>query len=374
METNKIKQLHEFGQSIWLDFLDRNLINSGQLQKLIEQDGLRGMTSNPAIFEKAISSSTAYDKQIMELAATHQSNEAIFYELAITDIQNAADRFEAIFAQDQDGYVSLEVSPRLANDTNGTIKQAVELWRKLDRENVMIKIPATTEGVPAIRKAISEGLNINVTLLFSLERYEQVVDAYLSGLEDRVVAGQPINHIASVASFFLSRIDVLVDPKLEAKGYPEMKGEVAIACAKQAYQIYKRHFSSERFIKLQTMGAKPQRVLWASTGTKDPLFSDIKYVEALIGPETINTVPLETLEAYRDHGHPASRLEHDMDKAVFTLEQLQRIGIDLKVIGTQLENEGIEKFNRPYDKLLQAIEEKKRIGLHLHKCERRCIL
>lgn len=359
METNKIKQLHEFGQSIWLDFLDRNLINSGQLQKLIEQDGLRGMTSNPAIFEKAISGSTAYDKQIMELAATHQSNEAIFYELAITDIQNAADRFEAVFAQDQDGYVSLEVSPRLANDTNGTVKQAVELWRKLDRENVMIKIPATTEGIPAIRKAISEGLNINVTLLFSLERYEQVVDAYLSGLEDRVVAGQPINQIASVASFFLSRIDVLVDPQLEAKGYAEMKGEVAIACAKQAYQIYKRHFSSERFIKLQAMGAKPQRVLWASTGTKDPLFSDIKYVEALIGPETINTVPLETLEAYRDHGHPASRLEHDMDKAVFTLEQLQRIGIDLKVIGTQLENEGIEKFNRPYDKLLQAIEEKK---------------
>lgn len=367
METNKIKQLHEFGQSIWLDFLDRNLINSGQLKKLIEQDGLRGMTSNPAIFEKAISSSTAYDKQIMELAITHQSNEAIFYELAITDIQNAADQFEAVFVQDQDGYVSLEVSPRLANDTNRTIQQAVALWRKIDRKNVMIKIPATTEGIPAIRKTISEGLNINVTLLFGLERYEQVVDAYLSGLEDRLAAGQPIDHIASVASFFLSRIDVLVDPQLEAKGHSEMKGEVAIACAKQAYQIYKDFFSSDRFIKLQAMGAMPQRLVWASTGTKDPVFSDVKYVEALIGPETVNTVPLETLEAYRDHGHPASRLEHDMDKAILTLEQLQGIGIDLNVISTQLENQGIEKFNRPYDKLLQAIEEKKRIGVHIHK-------
>lgn len=359
METNKIKQLHEFGQSIWLDFLDRNLIDSGRLKKLIEQDGLRGMTSNPAIFEKAISGSTAYDEQIMEVAATHPDNEAIFYELAVTDIQNAADQFEVVFAQDMDGYVSLEVSPRLANDSNRTIKQAVELWRKLDRENVMVKIPATTEGIPAIRKAISEGVNINVTLLFGLDRYEQVVDAYLSGLEDRVAAGQPIDQIASVASFFLSRIDVLVDPQLEAKGYPEMKGEVAIACAKQAYQIYKHHFGSERFMKLQAMGAMPQRVLWASTGTKDPAFSDIKYVEALIGPETVNTIPLETLEAYRDHGQPASRLEHDIDKAILTLEQLQRIGIDLNLISSQLEIEGIEKFNRPYDKLLQAIEEKK---------------
>ncbi|SMD10438.1 transaldolase [Pedobacter nyackensis] len=360
METSRIKQLHEFGQSIWLDFLDRNLIDSGQLTKLIKQDGLRGMTSNPAIFEKAITGSTAYDAQIRDLAATHQNNEEIFYQLAITDIQNAADKFEAVFAQELDGYVSLEVSPHLANDTNRTIEQAIELWKKLDRKNVMIKIPATTEGIPAIRKTISEGLNINVTLLFGLERYEQVVDAYLSGIEDRVDAGRPVDEIASVASFFLSRIDVLVDPQLEAKGYPEMKGEVAIACAKQAYQIYKRIFSSDRFFKLQAMGAMPQRVLWASTGTKDPSFSDVKYVEALIGPETINTIPLETLEAYRDHGCPASRLEHDIDKAISTLEHLQNIGIDLRVISNQLENEGIEKFNHPYDKLLKAIEEKKR--------------
>ena len=359
METNRIKQLHEFGQSIWLDFLDRRLINSGQLKQLIELDGLRGMTSNPAIFQKAISSSTAYDEQIMDLAVTHENAEDIFYELAITDIQNAADQFQAIFAQEQDGYVSLEVSPSLANDTNGTVKQAVELWRKLDRENVMVKIPATAEGIPAIRKAISEGLNINVTLLFGLERYEKVVDAYLSGLEDRLAAGKPIDQIASVASFFLSRIDVLLDPRLEAMGCAEMKGKVAIACAKQAYQIYKRIFSTERFFKLQEMGAMPQRVLWASTGTKDPSFSDVKYVEALIGPQTINTLPMDTLEAYRDHGRPASRLEQDMDKVIILLDQLPKIGIDLNAVSTQLEKEGIEKFNQPYSQLLQVIAEKK---------------
>jgi len=202
METNKIKQLQEFGQRIWLDFLDRNLIRSGQLKKLIEEDGVRGMTSNPAIFEKAISSSNDYDQQIEQLAAIHQDNEAIFYQLAITDIQNAADLFNPIFARDEDGYVSLEVSPHLAHDTNGTIKQAVELWRKVDRKNVMIKIPATTAGLSAIRRTISEGLNINITLLFGLDRYEQVTEAYLSGLEDRVAVGLPIDHIASVASFF----------------------------------------------------------------------------------------------------------------------------------------------------------------------------
>jgi len=359
METNKIKQLQEFGQHIWLDFLERKLIRSGQLKKMIEQDGLRGMTSNPAIFEKAISSSKDYDEQIDQLAAQDKDNEAIFYALAIRDIQDAADLFKSVFLPGADGYVSLEVSPHLAHDTNGTIKQAVELWRKVDRENVMIKIPATIQGLPAIRRTISEGLNINITLLFGLDRYEEVTEAYLSGLEDRVTAGQPINRIASVASFFLSRIDVLVDPMLEFRGHSHLKGEVAIACAKKAYQIYKRVFSSERFRKLQQMGALPQRVLWASTGTKDPSFSDVKYIEALIGPETINTVPMETLDAYRDHGNPASRLEHDLDKADQTLQQLKMLDINLRYLAVQLENEGIEKFNKPYDQLLQAIAGKR---------------
>ncbi|WP_029276542.1 transaldolase [Pedobacter borealis] len=359
METNNIKQLREFGQSIWLDFLDRKLITSGGLAKLIEQDGLQGMTSNPAIFEKAISSSSDYDEQIKTLAYNYPDNEAIFYWLAISDIQNAADLFKPLFDRGEDGYVSLEVSPRLAHDTNGTIKQAVELWRRVDRKNVMIKIPATVEGLLAIRRAISEGLNINITLLFALDRYEQVAEAYLSGLEDRVAAGQPIDHIASVASFFLSRIDVLVDPILETKGLTQMKGKVAIACAKKAYQIYKRIFAGERFQKLQAMGAKPQRLLWASTATKDPSFPDTKYIEALIGKDTINTVPTETLEAYRDHGRPENRLERDIDKAEQVLEQLKEIGIDLNSLANQLEKEGIEKFNKPYDQLLLAIEEKK---------------
>ncbi|MDB4924445.1 transaldolase [Mucilaginibacter sp.] len=359
MEMNKIKQIHEFGQSIWLDFLDRKLIRSGRLKRLIEEDGLRGMTSNPAIFEKAISGSTDYDEQIRELAEKYQNNEAIFYELAITDIREATDLFGPVFTGDRDGYVSLEVSPHLAHDTSRTIRQATELWRKVDRKNVMIKIPATAEGLPAIRRAICEGINVNITLLFGLDRYEAVTDAYLSGLEDRLADGHPIDQIASVASFFLSRIDVLVDQMLETKGHPELKGEVAIACAKQAYQIYKQVFSSERFKKLQEKGARPQHVLWASTGTKDPSFPDTKYVDALIGPETVNTVPLETLEAYRDHGHPESRLDQDPDLAAQTLARLKKIGINIDEVTAQLENEGIEKFNKPYDQLLQAIEEKK---------------
>jgi transaldolase/transaldolase/glucose-6-phosphate isomerase len=359
METNRIKQLHDLGQSIWLDFIDRKIIQSGRLKELIEKDGVRGITSNPAIFEKAISGSTDYDEQIKNLAADQKITEAIFYELAITDIQNAADLFKPVFVEGSDGYVSLEVSPHLAHDTNRTIRQAIELWKKVDRQNVMIKIPGTAEGLPAIRKAISEGVNINITLLFGLRRYEEVTEAYLSGLEDRVEAGLPIDHIASVASFFLSRIDVLIDPMLEEKGHADLKGEAAIASAKKAYQIYKRVFGSERFKKLQEKGAMPQHVLWASTGTKDPSYSDIKYVEALIGPETVNTIPLETLEAYRDHGQPEIRLEQDLDKADQIFGGLKKAGINIDEITQQLENEGIEKFNKPYDQLLEAIEEKK---------------
>jgi transaldolase/transaldolase/glucose-6-phosphate isomerase len=326
---------------------------------MIEEDGLRGMTSNPAIFEKAISGSADYDEQIRELAEKYQNNEAIFYELAITDIREAADLFEPVFRTGHDGFVSLEVSPHLARDTSRTIRQATELWRKTDRKNVMIKIPATAEGLPAIRRAICEGININITLLFGLDRYEAVTDAYLSGLEDRLADGQPIDQITSVASFFLSRIDVLVDPMLEKKGYPELRGEIAIACAKQAYQIYKRVFGSDRFKKLQENGAHPQRVLWASTGTKDPSFEDTKYIEALIGTDTVNTVPLETLNAYRDHGRPESRLEQGTDEAVQALARLKKIGINIDEVTAQLETEAIEKFNKPYDQLLQAIEEKK---------------
>ncbi|GHA60348.1 transaldolase [Pontibacter akesuensis] len=366
MEKNNVKRIHDFDQSIWLDFIDRKIMDTGELQKLIDEDGVRGVTSNPAIFEKAISSSSDYDADIKELSQQDLSNEDLFYKLAVRDIKRAADLFKPVYEEEvkgADGYISLEVSPYLARDTEGTIRQARELWEAVDRENVMIKIPGTAEGLPAIRTCISEGININVTLLFSLDRYETVANAYISGLEDRLEKNQPIDHIASVASFFLSRIDVMVDPVLKENGLNELYGEVAIASAKKAYEIYKRVFSSERFKKLEAKGARPQRLLWASTSSKNPDFSDTKYVEALIGPNTVNTIPMDTLEAFRDHGQASNTLENDLDKATRTLEQLKEAGIDLEDITQRLEEEGIEKFNQPYGKLLDAIAEQKKKAL-----------
>ncbi|MGF7041136.1 transaldolase [Mucilaginibacter lappiensis] len=361
MATNNVKQIHDFGQSIWLDFIDREIIASGKLKKLIDEDGVRGVTSNPAIFEKAITSSSDYDNDIVELSKTTDDNEQLFFGLAIKDIQQAADLFKGVYEESNgvDGYVSLEVSPFLALDTAGTTKQAAELWRKVDRKNVMIKIPGTQPGLPAIRQSIAKGININVTLLFGLERYEAVTEAYISGLEDHLAAGHSIGHIASVASFFLSRIDVVVDPLLESKGHKELVGEVAIASAKKAYEIYKRVFSTERWKKLAAQGAQPQRLLWASTGSKNPAFKDTKYVEALIGPDTVDTVPLETVDAFRDHGIAANTLEGGLEQATATLAKLKDLDIDLDAITQQLEDEGIEKFNKPFEKLLNAIEEQK---------------
>jgi len=362
MATNKVKEIHSFGQSIWLDFIDREIISSGKLKKLIDEEGIRGVTSNPAIFEKAITSSSDYDADITELAKTTESNEEIFFGLAVSDIQKATALFESIYNEGnvgEDGYVSLEVSPFLALDAEGTAKQAVDLWQKVDRKNVMIKIPGTKPGLEAIRQSIGKGININVTLLFGLPRYEEVTEAYISGLEDHLAAGHSISHISSVASFFLSRIDVLVDPLLDQKGLGDLKGEVAIASAKKAYEIYKRVFSGERWEKLAAKGAKPQRLLWASTSSKNPAFKDTKYVEALIGPDTVDTVPWETIIAFADHGVAANTLEEGLDKATETLEKLKAAGIDLDALTQQLEDEGIDKFNKPFEKLLQAIEDQK---------------
>jgi len=362
MKRNKLKSIQDLGQSIWLDFFDRKIMDTGKLKKLIDDDGIRGVTANPSIFEKAINSSSDYEKDIMVLSKQKGSNEDTFFSLAVIDIKRAADFFKLVYEETNgaDGFVSIEVSPHLAHDTEGTIRQARELWDAINRKNVMIKIPGTAEGLPAIRKCISEGININITLLFGLSRYKQVTDAYILGLEDRIKANQPIDQIASVASFFLSRIDVLIDPLLEEKGLDKMKGEVAIASAKKAYEIYKEVFNSERFKNLEAKGAKRQRVLWASTSSKDPLFSDVKYVEALIGPDTINTIPIETLEAFNDHGQAESHLEDDLDKATHLLMQLKEKEIDINTITQQLEDEGIEKFNKAYDKLLEAIENQKR--------------
>ena len=361
MATNKVKQIHSFGQSIWLDFIDRDIIKSGKLKKLIDEDGIRGVTSNPAIFEKAITSSSDYDADITELAKKSSSNEELFFGLAVTDIKNATDLFKGVYdeSKGEDGYVSLEVSPFLALKTAETAAQAEKLWKQVDKKNVMIKIPGTQPGLAAIRQSIAKGININVTLLFGLERYEAVTEAYISGLEDHLAAGHEIAHISSVASFFLSRIDVIVDPLLEAKGEKALVGEVAIASAKKAYEIYKRVFSGPRWEKLAAKGAQKQRLLWASTGSKNPAFKDTKYVEALIGPETVDTVPLETVDAFRDHGIAANTLESGLAEATATLAKLKDLGIDLDAITQQLEDEGIEKFNKPFEKLLNAIEEQK---------------
>ena len=369
MKHNPLKQLEALGQSIWLDYIRRDLITSGDLRRLIEQDGLRGMTSNPAIFEKAIATSHEYDADIQDMAAQGKAALQIYEALSQRDVQSAADEFRPLYdrTDGQDGYVSLEVSPRLAHDTDGTITEARRFWTALNRPNVFIKVPATTEGLPAIQQLISDGINVNVTLLFGLPRYRQVAEAYLAGLEARAAQGKPVQHVASVASFFLSRIDAIVDPILEqlmAQGgidqdaAKKVRGQVAIASAKMAYQIYKETFGRDRFRPLAQKGARGQRLLWASTGTKNPDYSDVKYVEALIGPDTVNTVPLETLNAFRDHGDPKIRLEEHVTEASWVMEQLPEMGIRIVQMTQRLEDEGVEKFNQPFDKLMESLAER----------------
>jgi transaldolase/transaldolase/glucose-6-phosphate isomerase len=360
MTQNKIKQIQALGQSIWLDSFDREMLHSGKLKKMIEEDGISGITSNPSIFEKAINGSSDYDRDIRALLRKKKNFSTLFFNLAVKDIQQACDLFAPIYQKTngQDGFASIEVSPHLAYDTDGTISQARELWKSVDRKNAMIKIPATAEGLPAIRKCISEGININITLLFGLPRYEEVVEAYLGGLEDRVQQNKSIDQIKSVASFFLSRIDVLIDPVLKDRGFDSLKGKVAIASAGKAYSIYKNIFYGQRFKALEEKGAKRQFLLWASTSTKDPDYSDIKYISALIGPETINTVTPETLAAFRDHGQPESLLEEGMDNATNVLETLKEANIDIDTVTQRLEEEGIEKFNVAFDDIIESIKKK----------------
>lgn len=360
MQNNPLNQLATFGQSIWLDYIRRDLITSGDLQRLIEEDDLRGITSNPAIFEKAITDSHAYDAAIHALAQQGDSATAIYETLSQQDVQSAADAFRPLYdrTNGKDGYVSLEVNPHLAHDTDGTLQEARRLWATLNRPNVLIKIPATTAGLPAIQQLISEGINVNVTLLFGLPRYRLVAEAYIAGIEARLAQGKPVQHVASVASFFVSRIDALLDPLLEGPAAQPLRGQVAIASAKIAYQIYQELFNGERFEALEAQGANVQRLLWASTSSKNPAFSDVKYVEALIGADTVNTLPLETLNAYRDHGEPQARLEHGIAEARQVLAQLLGLGIDLDQLTQQLEDEGVNKFNKPFDKLLTILAQR----------------
>lgn len=368
MKKNPLDKLTALGQSVWLDYIRRDLINN-DLKKLIDEDDLRGMTSNPALFEEAIVKSNDYDEIIEKLINEHKDAKTVYEILTQSDVRDAADIFRKVYdtLDAHDGYVSLEVNPHLAHDTQGTLEEARRFWKALDRPNVFIKVPATVEGLPAIQQLISEGINVNVTLLFGLDRYQAVADAYITGIEMRAAQGKPIQSVASVASFFLSRIDVLIDSLLDkiiaqggekAELAKKLQGEVAIASAKIAYQLYKKIFSSEKFKKLASHNACTQRLLWASTGTKNPAYSDIKYVDSLIGPETVNTVPKQTLEAYRDHGQPELRLEQDIDHAHWVLQQLPKLGIDLNKITQQLEEEGVEKFNQPFDHLMQTLENK----------------
>jgi transaldolase len=369
MKDNPLKILENLGQSIWLDYIRRDLMTSGELRQLIDDDGLRGITSNPSIFEKAIAESNIYDQQINDLTLKHKTNSEIYELMSQQDVQSAADEFITVYDKTggKDGYVSLEVNPHLAHDTKGTIDEARRLWAALNRPNVFIKVPATVNGLPAIQQLISEGININVTLIFGLPRYLQVVEAYLSGLEERVKQGKPVAQIASVASFFIGRIDSLLDPQLEALIESESKfaenakkahGQIAISSAKAAYHIYNDIFGSDRFKILADKGARTQRLLWASTSTKNPTYSDVKYIEALIGLDTVNTVPPITMDAYRHHGKPELRLAQNLEEANRIMLALPELGIDIDKITQQLEDEGIEKFNAPFDNLMEAIIKK----------------
>jgi transaldolase len=368
MNKNPLVALAELGQSIWLDHLDRSWIASGQIRRCIEQDALRGVTSNPTIFEKSIGGDRAYDEAIRTLASRGLTPTQIYDAITIEDVRMAADELRPLFdALDQrDGFASLEVPPQLAYDTRATIDEARRLWHAVGRPNAMIKVPATAAGLPAIEALVAEGINVNVTLLFGLDRYDAVANAYLAGLAARARRSQPLR-VASVASFFLSRIDVMVDAELDARERagqiaPELaarlRGQVAIASARLAYASYKALFGGKEFRALAAAGARPQRVLWASTGTKNPAYGDVYYVEALIGADTIDTVPLATFDAYRDHGRPERRLERDPARAIETLEQLERAGIDLDAVTERLERDGVRKFSESYDKLVALIAER----------------
>ncbi|UFP94230.1 transaldolase [Gloeobacter morelensis] len=365
MADNPLIHLHDFGQSVWIDDLRRDMITTGELQRLIEAEGVRGLTSNPAIFEKAIVGSAAYDEQIR--AARGQSVDAVYENLVVKDIQDAADLFRPLYESSEgaDGYVSLEVSPYLARDTEGTIREAHHLWERVGRPNLMIKVPGTAEGIPAIEALIAAGINVNVTLLFARAAYAEAAEAYLRGLERH--AG-PLERIASVASFFLSRIDTAVDDLLQVQldaadavqgeRLKSLQGRVAIANAKLAYRQFQQIFESERFAALAARGAKPQRLLWASTGTKNPDYRDVRYVEELVGPATVNTMPPATLKACADHCELRPSLEAGLADAERTLAELAAVGIDLDKVTADLLADGLAKFTAPFDKLLASLRAK----------------
>lgn len=374
MNNNPLLRLKAEGQSVWLDLISRQLLNSGELDRLIKEDGISGVTSNPTIFEKAIAESADYDDTIERLAREGKSAEEIFQALEVEDIQHTADLLKPVFERSdgRDGFASIEVSPRLARDAEATIAEAQRLWDAVDRPNVFVKVPATKAGLAAITRLIASGINVNVTLLFGLSRYYEVAQAYLTGLDLLAERERSLTYISSVASFFLSRIDTLIDPMLDelvAHGGKQgqlaasLRGQAAIASARVAWQVYKEVFSGDRFKALEDLGARPQHLLWASTGTKDPAYSDIKYVDAIVARDTINTMTMETINAYRDHGNPEVRIEEGVSEAYWTLERLGDLGIEIDQVTQQLEDKGIDRFAKDYGKLLDAIEHKRAMAV-----------
>lgn len=367
---NRIQELHKLGQSIWLDFIERSMIQSGKLKALAE-DGVTGVTSNPTIFQQAIAKSDAYNDDLLRLAATTNNDKTIFEGLAVADIQAAADVMRPVYDahQGHDGFVSLEVAPDLAYDTEATIAEARRLHAAVNRPNLMIKVPATQAGVPAIRQLIADGININVTLIFSLERYAEVKEAYIQGLTDRLDAGLPVASIASVASFFVSRVDVNIDGRLDklAAQQPEkalqfkaLQGKAAVANAKLAYAQFEQTFVGARWERLVAAGARVQRPLWASTSTKNPAYPDLIYVDPLIGPHTVNTMPPQTLEAFKDHGTPAVTVRDDLDAARRVLAELADVGISMDEVTSELEADGVKKFADSFVELLAVIAERRK--------------
>ena len=367
MDGNPLLRLASRGQSVWLDDIHRRILNDGTLARMIEEDGLAGLTSNPAIFAKAIMQHAEYTAPVAELLPKVSSSLELYEAIVVDDIRHAADLFRPVWQRTEgaDGFASLEVSPHLARDTAATIAEARRLWGRLERENVMIKVPGTREGIAAIRTLIGEGINVNVTLLFSPERYQAVLEAYLAGLEHRAGRGGDIRRVASVASFFLSRIDTLVDRLLDehaGQGRGEaraIRGRTATALAARAYDHYREVSASSRWRELAQRGARPQRLLWASTSTKDARYSDVKYVDDLIAAETINTLPLETIAAYRDHGKGAPGLAAFREEAPRVLRELTALGIDTSEVANQLEEEGVRKFAEPFDQLQQWLTERR---------------
>lgn len=367
--TNPLQQLSRAGQSIWLDYIDRGMLHDGRLVTLIERDALVGMTSNPTIFEKALAEGAAYDAQVS--AASPELTPAELFELIETDdVRSACDRFAGVFeeTEGQDGYVSIEVSPSQAFDADATVIEARRLWKTVDRPNVMVKVPGTPEGARAIRRLIGEGINVNVTLLFAIEAHARVIEAFLSGLEDRVAAGQPIDHVASVASFFVSRVDTEIDKRLNAMAMDasnvahdhllSLRGKAAIANARLAYRLFSQRFSGARWDRLAALGAMVQRPLWASTSTKNPAYRDVVYVEQLIGPHTVNTLPPATMDAFRDHGVVARTVDMDIESAESDIAALEAAGVSLAQVTEQLLTEGVASFQRSFDSLLTGLSKK----------------